>query len=213
VACLAKHAKGGKGKGKGKGKAEDDEGGEEAEATYVEVDIEDVKRRMQGAVDTLHREFTAISAGRATPTMLDGIMVAGEGGAVALPTVAKVLLQGAQGLQVSVFEPGMVAAVCKAIEEAEMGLVPEVQGKMLKVTVPRMTTEARELLVKQARKLGEASKTSVRNVRQAAMKRAKGHPSKEERKRSEKEVEAATSAATAKVTAAVEAKEKDVKKV
>ena len=100
----------------------------------MEVDIEDVKRRMQGAVDTLHREFTAISAGRATPTMLDGIMVAGEGGAVALPTVAKVLLQGAQGLQVSVFEPGMVAAVCKAIEEAEMGLVPEVQGKMLKVT-------------------------------------------------------------------------------
>ena len=100
----------------------------------MEVDIEDVKRRMQGAVDALHREFTAISAGRATPTMLDGIMVAGEGGAVALPTVAKVLLQGAQGLQVSVFEPGMVAAVCKAIEEAEMGLVPEVQGKMLKVT-------------------------------------------------------------------------------
>jgi ribosome recycling factor len=204
---------------------QEEDDGEEAEAAYVEVDIEDVKRRMQGAVDALHREFTAISAGRATPTMLDGIMVAGEGGAVALPTLAKVLLHGPQGLQViglepnptpnptpkpepdpkprphphpnphphqvSVFEPAMVAAVCKAIEEAEMGFVPEVQGKMLKVTVPRMTTEARELLVKQARKLGEASKTSVRNVRQAAMKRAKGHPSKEERKRAEKEVEAA----------------------
>ena len=50
----------------------------------------------------------------------------------------------------SVFEPAMVAAVSKGIEEAEMDFVPEVQGKMIKVTVPRMTTEARELLVKQA---------------------------------------------------------------
>ena len=108
---------------------------------------------------------------------------------------------------------------------------------MLKVTVPRMTTEARELLVKQARtlgkhgltlilpsptrspsphqarKLGEAGKTAVRNVRQAAMKRAKGHPDKEERRRAEKEVEAASSAATAKLAAAVEAKVKDLKTV
>jgi ribosome recycling factor len=51
---------------------------------------------------------------------------------------------------VSVFEPAMVGAVSKGIEEAEMDFVPEVQGKMIKVTVPRMTTEARELLVKQA---------------------------------------------------------------
>ena len=74
VACLAKQAKGGKGGkggGKGKGKAakvddeDEDEGGDEGEAAYVEVDIEDVKRRMQGAVDALQREFSAISAGRA----------------------------------------------------------------------------------------------------------------------------------------------------
>jgi ribosome recycling factor len=63
------------------------------------------------------------------------------------------------------------------------------------------------------RKLGEASKTSIRNVRQAAMKKAKGDPSKEDAKRTEKEVEAATTAATAKVTAAVEAKEKDLRQV
>ena len=112
--------------------------------------MEDVKRRMQGAVDKLHREFAAISAGRATPAMLDTLLIASDGGPVALPSVAKVLLQGPQALQVSVFEAGMVAAVCKAIEEAEMGFVPEVQGKMVKVTVPRMTTESRELLVKQA---------------------------------------------------------------
>ena len=77
VACLAKQAKGGKGGkggGKGKGKAakvdDDDEdgGGDEGEAAYVEVDIEDVKRRMQGAVDALQREFSSISAGR-TPTL------------------------------------------------------------------------------------------------------------------------------------------------
>ena len=76
VACLAKQAKGGKGGkgGKGKGKAakvddeDEDEGGDEGEAAYVEVDIEDVKRRMQGAVDALQREFSSISAGRA-PTL------------------------------------------------------------------------------------------------------------------------------------------------
>ena len=54
--------------------AQEEEG--EEDAGYVEVDMEDVTRRMQGAVDALHREFTAINAGRATPTMLDSIMVA-----------------------------------------------------------------------------------------------------------------------------------------
>ena len=105
VACLAKQAKGkgkgGKAKGKGKGKAAKDEEEEEEEdaAEYVEVDMEDVKRRMQGAVDKLQREFSAITAGRATPSMLDLVMVSSDGGPVPLPSVAKVMLQGPQALQ------------------------------------------------------------------------------------------------------------------
>jgi len=224
TAGLAKKAKGGKDKGgkKGKGKAaaaadddDGDDGGDAAEGDgdYKVVDYADVERRMKGAVDAMQRDFASLNVGRATPTMLDSLLVTGPAGEAPLPTVAKVLLLSPQALQVSVFDATLVPNVCKAIEGAQLGLVPEAAGKMVKVPVPRATREARDAMVKQVKKMGDACKVAIRNVRQPAMKRAKGHPVKGEAKKGEKEVERLTEAANAKVDTAVKVKEKELLQV
>tara|TARA_B110001452_G_scaffold254786_1_gene246649 strand:+ start:2123 stop:2908 length:786 start_codon:yes stop_codon:yes gene_type:complete len=216
VALLAKKAKGGKGGGGkgGKGKAAaaaDEEAGDDE--GYVEVDLEDVKRRMQGAVDALQREYSSLNVGRASPTMLDALTVSGPNGEVPLSAAAKVLMLGPQALQVSVFDVALVPGVVKAIEQSSLGLVPEVAGKMVKVPVPRATSEARQEMVKQVRKHGDACREKIRNVRQVAMKKAKAHPVKDLAKRAEKDVEKLTEASNDKVSAASKAKEGEVLQV
>ena len=96
AAGLAKQAKG---KGKGKVAKARAATAEEPPPDYVKVDMDDVKRRMQGAVDAMHREFSALNVGRAAPTMLDALTVQSAAGPIPLPSVAKVLLQGPQALQ------------------------------------------------------------------------------------------------------------------
>lgn len=214
IALLAKKAKGGKGGGKGsKGKAAAAADEEADDEGYVEVDLEDVERRMQGAIDALQREYSALNVGRASPTMLDALTVKGPDGEVPLAAAAKVLMLGPQALQVSVFDVALVPGVVKAIEQSSHGLVPEVAGKMVKVPVPRATKEARQEMVKQVRQHGDACREKIRNVRQSAMKKAKAHPVKDLAKRAEKDVEKLTEASNDKVGAAAKAKEGDVLQV
>ena len=213
---LAKKAKGGKGGGKGgKGKAAAAaaEDADDGEGGYVEVDLEDVERRMQGAIDAMQREFAALNVGRASPTMLDALTIKGPNGEVPLSAAAKVLMLGPQALQVSVFDVAMVPGVVKAIEQSSLGLVPEVAGKMVKVPVPRATKEARQEMVKQVRKHSDTCREKIRNVRQAAMKKAKAHPVKDLARRAEKDVEKLTEASNEKVGAAAKAKEGEVLQV
>ena len=134
-------------------------------------------------------------------------------GAQPLVSIAKVLAQGPQALQVSLYDPTSksVAAVAKAIEAAPLGLRAEQQGKVVRVSVPRPTQESRQLLVKHAKTLAEAARTAVRGLRQRAMKEAKGAGgTKEELKRAEKQVEELTKQAITAVDKAAKEKEKEV---
>ena len=154
---LAKKAKGGKAEKASKGgkvakggKGADDE--EENEAK--EVDLDALAQSMQKSLDYLQRELAGVQAGRATPTMLDNVQVSIDGSKLPLPSLAKVLVQGTNALQLSVYEGSHTPAICKAIEMADLNLMPEPLGKTVRVPVPRPTQETRNQLVKQVKKTG-----------------------------------------------------------
>ena len=184
--------------------SDDDE--DDGEGGEAKVDIEAVKQQMGRPLDHLHKEYAAMQTGRATPNLLDAVLLDG----VALPKLAKILAQGPQTLQVACYDAAQVASAAKAIEDAPLGLRAEPQGKVIRVHVPRATQETRQALAKHVKVLAEAAKTAIRGARQKAMKAAKGEATEEQRKRSEKAVEEATQAAIASVDGAMKAKEKDV---
>jgi len=185
---------------------------DDVEAAGAKLDEEAIKSQMARPLEQLLREFAGMQTGRAAPSLLDSVLVeCGEGGAsLPLPSIAKVLAQGPQTLQVGCYDAAHVVATVAAIERSPLDLRAEQQGKLIKVSVPRATKESREQLAKHARTLADGARTAVRGVRQRAMKTAKGEASKEEVKRSEKKVEAATQAAINAIDGAIKAKEKDI---
>jgi len=138
------------------------------------------------------------------------VQVAIGGDKLPLPSLAKVLVQGTNALQLSVYEGSNAPAICKAIERAELNLMPEAIGKTIRVPVPRPTQETRNVLAKQVNKGGESCRNQIRNHRQTAMKEVKAHPSKETVRRQEKEVQKLHDDFIGKVDAAVQAKEKEI---
>ena len=202
-------------KGKKKGGKKDGASGvaDEAEpAVRKELDEAAMKEQMAKPLEQLRREFSAMQTGRAAPSLLDMVQVdVGEanGGELPLPSLAKVLAQGPQALQVSCYDAAHVNACVAAIERSPLELRAEQQGKVIRVSVPRPTKESREQLAKHARLLAEGARAAVRGVRQRAMKLAKGG-TKEEVRRDEKKVEAAAQAATKAIDEAVKGKESEI---
>jgi len=201
-----------KSKGKAASRSDGEEGGGDdgSDADASVFDLESLKEQLAKASEQLQKSYTGLQTGRASPALLDGVMVDAGGGEVPLSSIAKVLAQGPQTLTVSCYESNAIAPAAKAIERLPLGLRAETQGKVLRVAVPRPTQESRQALAKQARTLAETAKGRMRDARQRAMKRAKAEPSKEEVKRAEKAVEDATKAAVAEVDSAMKAKEKEV---
>ena len=142
---LAK-GKGKKGGGGGKGKkaAAADAVDDDAEGADVKVDGEEVRLQMERPLEHLRKEYAAMATGRATPALLDSISVGGAG----VSSLAKVLVQGPQMLQVACYDAASVPTVSKAIEEAPLNLRVEPQGKVIRVHVPRATQETRQALAK-----------------------------------------------------------------
>lgn len=200
--------KAGKG-GKSNGGSEDEEGGDSP------FDVEELVNRMDKdmakALDYVQKGYSKLHAGRATPTMLDSLQVNSNGENVPLPSVGKVLLQGSNVLQVSLFEISVAPAVLKAIEASDLNLAAEVVGKAIKVTVPRPSKEAREALVKQVRQAAESGKVTLRGIRQKTMKKLKsGDLPKDDHKRAEKSIEKQVEAVVSKLDAVTEAKVKEL---
>ena len=138
VRALAK----GKAKAKGKGKGAANAGDAE-EGGAAQVDFEAIKLQMHRPFEHLQREYASMQTGRAVPSLLESVRVDIGGGAdmQPLPSLAKVLTQGPQALQVSVYDQSHVNAVAKAIENSPLSLRAEQQGKLLRVNVPRPTQE------------------------------------------------------------------------
>ena len=142
VRQLAKGKKAAKAGGKG-GKASkpaDDDDGDNGGGSTLDLDA--IQLQMSRPREHLDKEFASMQTGRASPDLLNTVRVDCGGESVPLPSLAKVLAQGPQALQVSVYDAANMGAIAKAIDQSPLGLRADQQGKLLKVSVLRPTRES-----------------------------------------------------------------------
>jgi ribosome recycling factor len=127
--------------------------------------IKDVQHRMHGAIEALHREFKSLRTGRANAAMLDTVTVDYYGTPTPIAQVASIKVPEASLIVAEPWDKSMVGAIEKAIRNADLGLNPANDGKIVRIPVPQLTEERRKELVKKAHHVTEEARTAIRQVR------------------------------------------------
>jgi ribosome recycling factor len=127
--------------------------------------IKDVQHRMHGAIEALHREFKSLRTGRANAAMLDTVTVDYYGTPTPIAQVASIKVPEASLIVAEPWDKSMVGAIEKAIRNADLGLNPANDGKIVRIPVPQLTEERRKELVKKAHHVAEEARTAIRQVR------------------------------------------------
>ena len=178
----------------------------------------DLTRRMDGAMETLRREFAGLRTGRAHPGLLEPVKVLAYGTEMPLNQIGTVGTPEPRMLTVQVWDKSMISAVEKAIRDSGLGLNPATDGMMIRVPIPQLTTERRNELAKTAHKYAEGGKVAVRGVRRDGMEQIKGLEKKHDigedlAKNWSEEVQKLTDQFIKKVDEALTDKEKDIRQV
>lgn len=180
----------------------------------VKMQLEEAKELMNKAVDHVENELTKIRAGKATPQMLDGIHVDYYGSSTPLSQVANVNTPDARTIVVQPWEKNMIPVIEKAISDANLGINPQNDGIVIRLSIPALTEERRKDLVKKVKAEGEAGKVAVRNIRKDTNERIKKLQkegvSEDEVKVGEAEVQKLTDSYILKIDKHIEVKEKDI---
>ncbi|MBT5186658.1 MAG: ribosome recycling factor [Kordiimonadaceae bacterium] len=137
------------------------------------LDLSDIKRRMNGALEKLKSEFVGLRTGRASVNLLDPVMVDAYGAQMPINQVGTVSTPEARLISVHIWDKGLVSSVEKAIRNSGIGLNPIVDGDTLRIPIPELNEERRLELTKLARNYSEQSKIAVRNVRRDGMETIK----------------------------------------
>ncbi|MEI6161870.1 MAG: ribosome recycling factor [Roseococcus sp.] len=178
----------------------------------------DLMRRMDGAIDTLKKEFTGLRTGRASPSLLEPIRVEAYGNNQPLSQVGNVSVAGPSMLQVQVWDRSVVKAVEIAIRDSGLGLNPQSEGQTIRVMLPPLTEQRRNELAKTAAKYSEGCKVSIRGVRRDGMEqinawKKKSEIGEDDAKRWSDEVQKLTDEYVKKIDVLLTEKEKDIKTV
>lgn len=139
----------------------------------ADFDLNEIERRMRGAITVLKQEFGGLRTGRASGSMLDPIMVNAYGSATPLNQLASVNVPEARLITIQVWDKSLVGAVERAIRESDLGLNPVVEGQLLRLPIPELNAERRQDLAKVAHKYAEQGRVAVRNVRRDGMEHLK----------------------------------------
>ena len=179
---------------------------------------QDLTRRMDGAMETLRREFSGLRTGRAHPGLLEPVKVHAYGTDMPLNQVGNVAVPEARMLTVQVWDRSLVSAVEKAIRDSGLGLNPAADGQLVRVPIPQLTTERRNELAKTAHKYAEGTRVAVRGVRRDGMEQVKACEKKHEigedvAKDWHTEVQKLTDAYVKRVDDALIEKEKEIRQV
>jgi ribosome recycling factor len=181
--------------------------------------ISDIRKdadvRMDKCVEAFKNQISKIRTGRASPSLLDGIMVEYYGAPTPLRQLASVTVEDTRTLKVNVFDRSISAAVEKAIMTSDLGLNPSSAGSDIRVPLPPLTEERRKDLIKVVRGDAEDARVSVRNVRRNANDKVKAllkdkEISEDDERRSQDDVQKLTDAAIKKIDAALADKEKEL---
>jgi ribosome recycling factor len=178
-------------------------------------DLEDIKRRMQGAINAFKHDLGSLRTGRASPNLLDPIQVDAYGSAMPITQVATVSVPEPRLLSVQVWDRSMVSAVEKAIRESDLGLNPQTEGQVIRLRIPEMNEQRRKEMVKVSHKYAEEARVAIRHVRRDGLDLLKklekdSAISEDDSKRHAEQVQKATDQFVAEVETLVAAKEKEI---
>jgi ribosome recycling factor len=178
-------------------------------------DMNDLKRRMQGALGSLKQELAGLRTGRASTALLEHVQVEAYGSHMPLNQLATISAPEPRLLNVQIWDRSMIHPVEKAISAANLGLTPSTEGQVIKLRIPELNEERRREIVKVAHKYAEAARVAVRHVRRDGLellkKLEKEHKiSEDDHDRQAGEVQKATDATIAEVDKLLAGKEKEI---
>ncbi|MCX7380254.1 MAG: ribosome recycling factor [Alphaproteobacteria bacterium] len=173
---------------------------------------------MDGAVETLRREFAGLRTGRASPALLEPVRVEAYGGEVPLAQVGTIAVPEARMLTVQVWDRSLVNNVVKAIRDFGLGLNPGADGQLVRVPIPQLTGERRTELSKAAHRYAEGAKVAVRGVRRDGMEQTKALEKKhiisqDDEKRWTDDIQKLTDSYIKKLDEVLFEKDKEIKQV
>lgn len=174
------------------------------------------EQRMEQALHHFEEELKKVRTGRAHPSMLDSVTVEAYGAKMPLIQTATITVPEAQLIQITPFDPSNLQAIAKAIrDDQSLGLNPSDDGRVVRVSIPPLTTERRQQIAKQLGEKAEECRITLRTVRHDALKDAKAKKdakelSEDDIKRIEKSLDTAMTTAQAKVEQITKAKEQEV---
>ena len=179
------------------------------------VDFKEYARRMDKALDHLNDEFGAVRAGRANPKVLDRINVEYYGSETPLNGVATISSPDARTLVIQPWDTKLLKDIQKAIQTSDLGINPQNDGRVIRLTFPQLTEDRRKDLVKQVKKYAEDAKVAMRNIRRDGMDYVKklkknSEITEDDQKKAEKDLQDLLDKMTKKVDAALAAKEKEL---
>ena len=181
----------------------------------MSVELKEYKEKMGKSIDSLASEYTSIRAGRANPHFLDKITVDYFGQPTNLQSVANISVSEARTLVIQPWEASLIKEIEKAIMVSDIGITPNNDGKVIRLSFPELTEERRKELVKDVKKKGEGAKVAIRNIRRDAndmiKKQQKANEiSEDEQKDAEDEIQKMTDEFVAKIDTMVEDKSKEI---
>lgn len=180
----------------------------------IQMYLDEAKQMMNKAISHLKGELVKIRAGKASPSMLDSVMVEYYGTPTPLNQTASVTTPDARTIFIKPWEKKLIADIERAIMHSDLGLNPQNDGEQVIINIPTLTEERRHQLVKQARHEGENAKISIRNARKETndglKQLQKDGIAEDDIKRAEDKVQQLTDEFTKKVDEILEHKEKDI---
>jgi ribosome recycling factor len=183
----------------------------------IEIDTDDLQRRMDGAMASLKHEFASLRTGRASASIVDPIMVDAYGQMTPINQLGTVNVPEPRMVVINVWDKGMISKVEKAIRESGIGINPVTDGPLIRLPIPELNEERRRELTKVAAQYAESAKIAIRNVRRDGMdqiKKAKTQGmSEDDQKMWSEEVQDMTDKAIAAVDKALEAKQAEIMQV
>lgn len=180
--------------------------------------IEEAKSRMDSAVEALQREFTSVRTGKAAPALLDSVKVEAYGTQMPLNQVATVSAPEARLLVIQPWDQSQLGSIEKSIREADLGLNPSNDGKIIRVPIPALTQERRKEYVRLLHKMAEEGRISVRHARKEAndeikTRQKEGELSEDEARRETEEVQRLTDSYIEKIDELTKHKEAEIMEV
>ncbi len=177
-----------------------------------------LRKRMDGTLDVLRKEFAGLRTGRASPSLLDPVRVDGYGQSMPMNQVGSVSAPEPRLIVVQVWDKGLVKAVEKAIREANLGLNPQVDGQLVRVPVPDLSEERRKEMTKVTARYAEQARVAVRNVRREGLDGLKkqekdGKISQDQHRKLDKDIQNLTDATIKRVDEMLHQKDKEILQV